>query len=44
MNGLAKKFAAAEGFFVALAAGSVCVDIPEVLLFGGGLVWVRGAG
>ena len=44
MDGLAKEFAVADFFFVVLAAAGVCVDIPEVLLFGSGLVWVRGAG
>ena len=44
MDGLAEEFAVADSFFVVLATAGVCVDIPEVLLFGGGLVWVRGAG
>ena len=44
MDGLAKEFAVADSFFVVLAAAGVCVDLPEVLLFGGGLVGVNGAG
>lgn len=44
MNGLAEEFTVADFLFVALAAAGVCVDLPEVLLFGGGLVGVNGAG
>lgn len=43
MDGLAEEFTVADFLFVALAAFGVFVDIPEVYIFGGGLVWMNGA-